>query len=260
MKRILVKRLNQLPGGNFFKWTDLAKETRIHKAVLLQNSVSWRKMVSFPQASKRHIGYRRRSPVASDRPVWLFTGRDTWQYLQYSGRRERLKTLLCFINILFPTQITLKKTTDKSWFHFISSCWDMLLLREMGNRLHQQTHLASAWPSSHPKRSTKYGVVYSQALTIPHSCRGERQPNKLSRQADNSSTAGVPLLQTRQQQMKKSWEWPRAVLISEWSTGRKWDKIPFVIVFHPAVHPPHSHPHAIKSSPSPSQTPEKLYK
>lgn len=148
-------------------------------------------------------------------------------------------------------------TTDKSWFHFIINCWDMHLSEEMRNRLHRQTHLALDWPSSHPKRSTKYGVVYSQALKIPHSCKGERQQNKLSRQADNSSTARVPLLQTRQQQMK-SWEWPRAVLISEWSTGRKWDKIPFVIVFHPAVCLSHSHPHAIKYSHS--QPSEKLYK
>lgn len=191
-------------------------------------------------------------------PGCLLIGIHSLNVLSTPGGKERLRTSLCFINILFPAQITMKKTTDKSWFHFIISCWDTHLLQEMGNRLHQQTHLASDWPSSHPKRSTKYGVVYSQALTIPHSCGGERQQNKLSRQADNSSTAGVPLLQTRQQQMKKSWEWPRAVLISEWSAGRKWDKIPFVIVFHPAVRPSHSHPHAIKYSHS--QTPEKLYK
>lgn len=68
----------------------------------------------------------------------------------------------------------------------------MHLSEEMRNRLHQQTHLALDWPSSHPKRSTKYGVVYSQALKIPHSCKGEREQNKLSRQADNSSMPGCP--------------------------------------------------------------------
>lgn len=179
--------------------------------------------------------------------------------LSIPERKERLKTSPCFINILFPTQIILKKTTDKSWFHFINSCWDMHLLREMGNRLQQQTHLASDWPSRHPKRSKKYGVVYSQALRIPHSCgvRGRRINSQ-----DKLTTApllGCPFYR-RDNNRWRNLEWPRAVLISEWSAGRKWDKIPFVIVFHPAVYPPHSHPRAIKYSSTCSQTTEKLRK
>lgn len=135
----------------------------------------------------------------------------------------------------------------------------MHLLREMGNRLQQQTHLASDWPSRLPKRSKKYGVVYSQALRIPHSCgvRGRRINSQ-----DKLTTApllGCPFYR-RDNNRWRNLEWPRAVLISEWSAGRKWDKIPFVIVFHPAVHPPHSHPRAIKYSSTCSQTTEKLRK
>lgn len=192
-------------------------------------------------------------------PDCLLVGTHWMNILSIPERKGRLKTSPCFINIPFPTQIIVKKTTDKSWFHFINSCWDMHLLREMGNRLHQQTHLASDWPLSHPKRRKKYGVVYSQALTIPHSCgvRGRRINSQ-----DKLTTApllGCPFYR-RDNNRWRNLEWPRAVLISEWSAGRKWDKIPFVIVFHPAVHPPHCHPRAIKYSPACSQTVEKLSK